>query len=126
MKHLVHRAVIQGQNVGRHLVDEDAKVEPLLLRRRVKRIEDLLQVLADVPCSVEHATGHESVRHPLLVDRGVPGLAKCQRFTFHHLGQHQVAKVLCGGVDHPNARLISRQVQVGERVAFFKMTEVSL
>ena len=66
MQHLVHRAVVEGINVGRHLFDEDANVEPLLSCRGVKRIEDLLQLLVEVPCGIKHATCHEGVGHPLL------------------------------------------------------------
>ena len=145
MQHLVHWAVVQGKDVGRHLVDEDAEAELLLPRRGVQRVEDLLHVFGDVPRGVEHAAGHEGVGHPLLVDRGVPGLAESQgivylflgdsigsrrRFQFQfillHLGHHQVAKVLGGGVDHPDARLVCGQVQVGVRVAFFQVAEVTL
>ena len=83
-------------------------------------------MFVDVACRVEHAAGHEGVGHTLLVDRSAPGLTELWLFTLVHLGQNQVAKVLGGGVDHPNAGLICGQVQVCVRVAFTKLAEVTL
>ncbi len=110
MKHLVHRAVVQGLNVGSHLFDEDANVEFLFSGPGVKRIKDLLEIIVDIPGCIKHAAHHKGVGHCPLVDRGVPGLTERWGVTLLHLGQHQVAKVLGGGVNHPDTRLICCQV----------------
>ena len=126
MQHLVHRTVVQRENVGLHLVHEDADVEILLSRCCVERVKDLLHVFVDVSRSIKDATGHEGVAHTLLVDRSAPGLTECQRLALLHLGQNQVAMVLVCGVDDPDPGLIRGQVQVSVRVAFIKVAEVTL
>lgn len=106
-------------------MDDDTNVELLNPCGRVKRVEDFLQASVDVARGVERPAHHEGVGHLLLIDGGVPGLVQQRNVALLHLGQHQVALLLDGGVHHPDPPFIRRQVQICEFVAFFEIAEVA-
>ena len=126
MYHLIHWAVVQRIDMVGHFADVYADVEPLHTRGGVQRVEDLLHLRADVACGVEDAKRHEAIGRRILVDRRVPGFTQHGPSVFYlHPGQHQVAAVLGGSVDHPDAVLVGGQVQVCVRVAGFEVAVVA-
>lgn len=104
----------------------NSDVKSFFARSRVERIEDLFCFFAGVACSIEHPTHHERVGDSLLVDWGLPRVTELGGVTLIHFGQHQVAKVPSGGIDHPDTWFIRRQIQVREWEAFIKMAKVAL
>lgn len=67
IQHVVNGAVVEGLDVGGHLLDLHTDVITLPAAHSIKGVEYLLCFLTQVPRGVEHTARHKGVGHSTLM-----------------------------------------------------------